>query len=264
MCRRLINSIEELLKSLKVEKLVISAIPTLVETWTIGFGFQPLEEDEKRSLSKTNLMVFPGAVWLKKPLYENHTVQETSGELFSVEFEMGAYERGPTTEHAQLSDDFLRVQENNVEEGIHDGYLTNTQYCCEGNIMGIPQNHPPKLSLDEIHIHHLSNPSIKETNYNNSFVKEANLVSERSYDNTENMQSIEKQNSDVVFLNELSDCGFLQYPVSNVSPEELVYVPPGGQLEVVCGAEANGMHVEMQRQICVHVEKNALEPEDEK
>ncbi|KAL0301236.1 UNVERIFIED_CONTAM: Increased DNA methylation 1 [Sesamum radiatum] len=149
MCRRLINSIEELLKSLKVEKLVISAIPTLVETWTIGFGFQPLEEDEKRSLSKTNLMVFPGAVWLKKPLYENHTVQETSGELFSVDFEMGAYERGPTTEHAQLSDDYLRVQENNGEEGIHDGYLTNTQYCCEGNIMGIPQNHPPKLSLEE-------------------------------------------------------------------------------------------------------------------
>ncbi|KAL0328427.1 UNVERIFIED_CONTAM: Increased DNA methylation 1 [Sesamum calycinum] len=344
MCRRLINSIEELLKSLKVEKLVISAIPTLVETWTIGFGFQPLEEDEKRSLSKTNLMVFPGAVWLKKPLYENHTLQETSGELFSVDFgehfscchvwsfdfsrnhikehpfvelesfgnltldstEMGAYERGPTTEHAQLSDDYLRVQENNGEEGIHDGYLTNTQYCCEGNIMGIPQNHPPKLSLEEQDPPPPgSNPSIKETStitpnthgkpasvgpnkekdsnilpnqpskldeqecrllsdYNNLFVKEANLVSETSHDNTENMQSIEKQNSDVVFLNELSDCGFLQYPVSNVSPEELVYVPPGGQLEVVCGAEADSMHVEMQRQICVHVEKNALEPEDEK
>ncbi|KAL0406743.1 UNVERIFIED_CONTAM: Increased DNA methylation 1 [Sesamum latifolium] len=290
MCRRLINSIEE-----KVEKLVISAIPTLVETWTLGFGFQPLEEDEKRSLSKINLMVFPGAVWLKKPLYENHTVQETS--------EMGACERGPTAEHAQLSDDYLVVQENNVEEGIRDGDAMNPQYCCEGNIMGIPQNHPPKLSLDEQDpLLPGFNPSIKETStvtpnthgepanvgsnkeedsnpnqpskldeqecrllsdYNNSFVKEANLVSETSYDNTENMQSIETQNS-VVFLNELSDCGFLQYPVSNVSPEELVYVPPGGQLEVVCGAEADGMHVEMQRQICVHVEKNALELEDEK
>lgn len=60
-----------MLKSFKVEKLVISAIPSLVETWTVGFGFQPLEDSEKRSLSNINLMVFPGTVWLKKSLYEN-------------------------------------------------------------------------------------------------------------------------------------------------------------------------------------------------
>ncbi|KAK4420411.1 Increased DNA methylation 1 [Sesamum alatum] len=297
MCRRLINSIEELLKSLKVEKLVISAIPTLVETWTVGFGFQPLEEDEKRSLSKTNLMVFPGAVWLKKPLYENHTAQETS--------EMGAYERGPTTEHAQLSDDYLCVQENNIEAGIGNGDPKNPQYCSEGNISRIPQNQPPKLSLDEQDpVPTGFNPCIKETStttqnthvepanvgpndekdsiilpnqlsklddqecellsdYNNSFVEEANIMRETSYNDTENVQSIEKQNP-VIFLNELSDCDFLHYPVSNISPEEqLVYVPARDQLDVVCGAEADGVHAETQRQICVHVEKNALEPEDE-
>lgn len=71
-----------MLKSLKVEKIVVSAIPSLVETWTVGFGFQPLEEDERESLSKTNLMVFPGAVWLKKPLYENPSATERNGELF--------------------------------------------------------------------------------------------------------------------------------------------------------------------------------------
>ncbi|KAL3631460.1 hypothetical protein CASFOL_024444 [Castilleja foliolosa] len=76
LCRRLINSIEEMLKALKVEKLVVSAIPTLVETWTVGFGFQPLDEDERQNLSKINLMVFPGSVWLKKPLYEGCTVDE--------------------------------------------------------------------------------------------------------------------------------------------------------------------------------------------
>lgn len=69
MCRRLLNAIEEMLKSFKVEKLVVSAIPTLVDTWTDGFGFLPLEVDEKTSLEKTNLMVFPGTVWLKKPMY---------------------------------------------------------------------------------------------------------------------------------------------------------------------------------------------------
>lgn len=70
-----------MLKSLKVEKLVISAIPDLVETWTLGFGFQRLEEEEKQSLSKINLMVFPGAVWLKKLLYDNSHMDERNGEL---------------------------------------------------------------------------------------------------------------------------------------------------------------------------------------
>ncbi|CAH9135586.1 unnamed protein product [Cuscuta epithymum] len=71
MCRRLMNSLEEMLKSFKVEKLVISAIPSLVETWTLGFGFKPLEDKEKQSLSNINLMVFPGTIWLKKSVYEN-------------------------------------------------------------------------------------------------------------------------------------------------------------------------------------------------
>ncbi|XP_051135083.1 increased DNA methylation 1 [Andrographis paniculata] len=79
MCRRLINSIEEMLKSLKVEMLVISAIPTLVHTWTVGFGFQPLQEDDRRKLSKINLMVFPGSVWLKKTLFGNQAMDKTSG-----------------------------------------------------------------------------------------------------------------------------------------------------------------------------------------
>ncbi|GAB4846558.1 hypothetical protein Ancab_025563 [Ancistrocladus abbreviatus] len=71
MCRRLLRYVEKMLISFKVEKLVIAAIPSLVETWTVGFGFIPMGEDEKRSLNKTNLMVFPGTVMLKKTLYRN-------------------------------------------------------------------------------------------------------------------------------------------------------------------------------------------------
>nr|XP_048321133.1 increased DNA methylation 1 isoform X1 [Ziziphus jujuba var. spinosa]XP_048321134.1 increased DNA methylation 1 isoform X1 [Ziziphus jujuba var. spinosa] len=70
MCRRLVTAIEEMLTSFKVEKLIIAAIPNLVSTWTEGFGFKPVEDSEKRSLNKINLMVFPGTILLKKPLYE--------------------------------------------------------------------------------------------------------------------------------------------------------------------------------------------------
>ena len=65
-----------MLKSLKVEMLVLSAIPTLVETWTTVFGFKQLEDTEKW-LQNIDLMSFPGTVLLKKSLYDATT--KTSG-----------------------------------------------------------------------------------------------------------------------------------------------------------------------------------------
>lgn len=77
MCRHLMNAIEEMLRSVKIEKLVISAIPELVETWTEGFGFERLEDDERRGLRRTaNLMVFPGTIWLKKSLCRSQVSEE--------------------------------------------------------------------------------------------------------------------------------------------------------------------------------------------
>lgn len=69
-----------MLISFKVEKLVISAIPDLVETWTKGFGFIPVSKDEKRSLNKINFMVFPGTILLKKQLFNTKEADTQSGE----------------------------------------------------------------------------------------------------------------------------------------------------------------------------------------
>lgn len=78
MCRRLMAAIEEMLTSFKVEKLIISAIPSLVETWTEGFGFKPVDKDEKKTLNNVNLMVFPGTVLLKKTLYGDQKADKQS------------------------------------------------------------------------------------------------------------------------------------------------------------------------------------------
>ncbi|TYG47558.1 hypothetical protein ES288_D11G348800v1 [Gossypium darwinii] len=80
MCRSLVNVIEELLISFKVEKLVITAIPNVVETWTKGFGFKLVEEEEREALNKINLMVFPGTVLLSKPLYQSQKTDVQSGD----------------------------------------------------------------------------------------------------------------------------------------------------------------------------------------
>ncbi|KAK9085648.1 hypothetical protein Sjap_026059 [Stephania japonica] len=70
MCRLLLNAIEEMLISYKVERLVVAAIPSLVETWTLGFGFKPMDDQEKEILNDVNLMIFPGTILLRKSLYE--------------------------------------------------------------------------------------------------------------------------------------------------------------------------------------------------
>ncbi|KAI0519624.1 hypothetical protein KFK09_007078 [Dendrobium nobile] len=69
MCRRLMNAIETMLRSFKVEMIVLSAIPSLVETWMAGFGFNCIDAEEKKLLEDINLMLFPGTVLLKKKLY---------------------------------------------------------------------------------------------------------------------------------------------------------------------------------------------------
>ncbi|GMP65881.1 hypothetical protein CsSME_00026488 [Camellia sinensis var. sinensis] len=136
MCRRLMNAMEEMLKSFKVEKLVISAIPSLVETWTEGFGFQPLECNEKKSLSTINLMVFPGTVWLKKPLFENQSMgqqgdsghPERSGRYNPTK--AGACsEGGPTVDLTRQSDGSPSLTEVAVQmkTGHTDGDSNNMQ-----------------------------------------------------------------------------------------------------------------------------------------
>ncbi|KAG4960742.1 hypothetical protein JHK87_037375 [Glycine soja] len=75
MCRLLVTAIEQVLISFKVEKLVISAIPDLVETWTKGFGFIPVDDIERQRLNKINLMVFPGTVLLVKSLHWKEKIE---------------------------------------------------------------------------------------------------------------------------------------------------------------------------------------------
>lgn len=85
-----------MLISFKVEKIVVAAIPDLVNTWTEGFGFTPVEDGEKQSLNKINLMVFPGTVLLKKPLYDERKIHGQSGKHFAFPF------LTPTEIHSQL------------------------------------------------------------------------------------------------------------------------------------------------------------------
>ncbi|KAL4340664.1 hypothetical protein GQ457_08G006750 [Hibiscus cannabinus] len=119
MCRRLMTVIEELLISFKIEKLVITAIPNLVETWTKGFGFTPVEDDERKMLAKINLMVFPGTILLKKPLY-----RESTDVVIHPVGDLSVNETNAKTETETL-------RENNLRESGIDG-MKNIKITCAG------------------------------------------------------------------------------------------------------------------------------------
>lgn len=118
MCRLLMNAIEKMLKSVKVEKIVVAAIPSLVETWTLGFGFKPVEDDEKASLKKINLMVFPGTILLKKSLYENQETDKQAGTDCALPLEA-----------AKLTKLDASIKEELV---IESAQLSNANCCVEG------------------------------------------------------------------------------------------------------------------------------------
>lgn len=85
MCCRLLGSIESLLLSLGVKKLIIPAIAEHLHTWTAIFGFKPLDETHKRELKAMNLVVFPGVDMLQKFLEKKKTSEEDINANSAVE-----------------------------------------------------------------------------------------------------------------------------------------------------------------------------------
>ncbi|TVU16733.1 hypothetical protein EJB05_40310 [Eragrostis curvula] len=129
MCRRLMDIIEKMLRSYHVKMLVLSAIPELVSTWISGFGFKPIEDNERKQLHNVNLMLFPGTSLLTKRLDGIMTTKP--GEEKNANDVCGL-PIGKTSKHLELHDLDLSGTEFKADISVSDPFRTLKHECSPG------------------------------------------------------------------------------------------------------------------------------------
>ena len=68
-CRALVIAVEQILARAGVEKLSLPAAATAVSTWTHGFGFKEMPQDQRRwARAELRMLHFPGSTLLQKPV----------------------------------------------------------------------------------------------------------------------------------------------------------------------------------------------------
>ncbi|XP_026429222.1 uncharacterized protein LOC113325227 [Papaver somniferum] len=68
MCRILFNVLEQKLKELEVERLILPAIPQVLQTWTTSFGFSKMTSSERSEFLKYSFLDFPDTTMCQKIL----------------------------------------------------------------------------------------------------------------------------------------------------------------------------------------------------
>ncbi|WJX63610.1 hypothetical protein P8452_48473 [Trifolium repens] len=68
MCRVLMDELEKKLKQLGVERLVLPAVPGVLETWTSSFGFKQMTNFERSQFLDYSFLYFQGTVMCQKLL----------------------------------------------------------------------------------------------------------------------------------------------------------------------------------------------------
>nr|XP_016512806.1 PREDICTED: uncharacterized protein LOC107829855 isoform X1 [Nicotiana tabacum] len=88
MCRILMNELEKKLMELRVERLVLPAVSSVLNTWTTSFGFSVMKESERLNFLNYTFLDFQGTTMCQKLLQDIPSVVSSgSTEAYQTHFQ---------------------------------------------------------------------------------------------------------------------------------------------------------------------------------
>ncbi|CAA7032311.1 unnamed protein product [Microthlaspi erraticum] len=114
MCRVLMNELEKVLTDLGVERLVLPAVPCVLNTWTNSFGFTKMTIPEKKDFLQFTFMEFGRTIMCQKILIKSNVADPSTSTVSLGESRCDIIR----TEENSASDDRSEVlqAEQNLEE----------------------------------------------------------------------------------------------------------------------------------------------------
>ncbi|KZV25751.1 hypothetical protein F511_04812 [Dorcoceras hygrometricum] len=120
MCRLLMNVLENKLAELGVERLVLPAVPSVLNTWTTSFGFSVMDESERLNFLDNIFLDFQGTVICQKVLRSGYSNLSQPTETW-----------GKTSENASKNAIELHAN-NSVSEVLQTGRVEKNETVDQG------------------------------------------------------------------------------------------------------------------------------------
>ncbi|XP_047090243.1 uncharacterized protein LOC124702169 isoform X2 [Lolium rigidum] len=128
MCRLIMNELEKLLSGWGVERLLLPAVPQLLETWTGPFGFTAMSNSDRFDLAESSILSFQGTTMCHKILNAaGHNPKDLSIQLIlnAEQMELGensivSFERTTSNHSEELkvtaltNSNSLELRENSI------------------------------------------------------------------------------------------------------------------------------------------------------
>ncbi|XP_016650689.1 PREDICTED: uncharacterized protein LOC103321449, partial [Prunus mume] len=92
MCRILMDELEKMLMQLGVERLVLPAVPSVLNTWTTSFGFSTMTASERLQFLDYTFLDFQGTIMCQKQLMKNPPTEAVPLEGTQLDLCLDTYE----------------------------------------------------------------------------------------------------------------------------------------------------------------------------
>ncbi|KAL1197225.1 Increased DNA methylation 1 [Cardamine amara subsp. amara] len=138
MCRVLINELEKVLIDLGVERLVLPAVPSVLNTWTNSFGFTKMTISEKNDFLKFTFLEFGRTIMCQKILIKNNVADpipstvslgEPQCDILMIEYNAASDDRSEVHQAEQHIEESISTK--NPAEGIkthQEGLVKNNRF----------------------------------------------------------------------------------------------------------------------------------------